>query len=200
MKKILKYTSVVLTSAAIVALPIFSASAETSTTTVTANINSTLSMSSDANASFTINPTSTQAKSSSNKATVTVSTNNATGYNLKIGMIGADNALKNTAAVSQIDAHTGSFGAPAAMALNKWGYRVDGAGTFGAGTTTAETDVNDLAQTWAAVPVQNSEDTIKNHASAVQSHQTDVYFGAKVDATKPSGAYTGQVQFTAVAN
>ena len=38
MKKIIKYTSIVLTSAAIVALPVFSASAETSNTVITANI------------------------------------------------------------------------------------------------------------------------------------------------------------------
>ncbi len=198
MKKIIKYTSIVLTSAAIVALPVFSASAETSNTVITANIGSTISVQSTSNVALSINPTATQAKASSGKATVTVSTNNATGYNLKIGMNGADRNLNK--ASDNITAHAGTLAAPTALANNAWGYRVENVGGFNAGNVTPESNVNDLAGTFAGVPAQNAEDQIKNHNAAVQSDTTDVLFGAKVDATKPSGAYTGTVVFTATAN
>jgi len=198
MKKIIKYTSIVLTSAAIVALPVFSASAETSNTVITANIGSTISVQSTSNVALNINPTATQAKASSGKATVTVSTNNATGYNLKIGMNGADRNLNK--ASDNITAHAGTLAAPTALANNTWGYRVENAGGFNAGNVTPENNVDNLAGTFAGVPAQNAEEEIKNHNAAVQSNTTDVLFGAKVDATKPSGAYTGTVVFTATAN
>lgn len=198
MKKIIKYTSIVLTSAAIVALPVFSASAETSNTVITATIGSTISVQSTSNVALNINPTATQAKASSGKATVTVSTNNATGYNLKIGMNGADRNLNK--ATDNITAHAGTLVAPTALANNTWGYRVENVGGFNAGNITPENNVNDLAGTFAGVPAQNAEEEIKNHNAAVQSNTTDVLFGAKVDATKPSGAYTGTVVFTATAN
>ena len=198
MKKIIKYTSIVLTSAAIVALPVFSASAETSNTVITATIGSTISVQSTSNVALNINPTATQAKASSGKATVTVSTNNATGYNLKIGMNGADRNLNK--ATDNITAHAGTLAAPTVLANNTWGYRVENVGGFNAGNITPENNVNDLAGTFAGVPAQNAEEEIKNHNAAVQSNTTDVLFGAKVDATKPSGAYTGTVVFTATAN
>lgn len=198
MKKIIKYTSIALTSAAIVALPVFSASAVTADTIITANIGSTISIQATPNVSFNINPTASNAKASSGKATVTVSTNNATGYNLKIAMNTADQTLKKGG--DSIAAHTGNFTTPTALAVNAWGYRVENVGGFQAGNMTPQTDQDNLAGLFAAVPASTAGDTIKNHNAAVQSHNTDVLFGAKVDATKPSGAYTGTVTFTAVNN
>lgn len=198
MKKVIKYTSVVLTSAAIVALPIFSASAETSNTMITATVGSTLSVQSTNNINLAINPTAGQAKASSGKATVTVSTNNSTGYNLKIGMNGTDRNLKKGS--DSIATHSGTLTAPSVLANNTWGYRVAGVGGFAAGNMDAQNNVNDLSGTFAGVPANNALDQIKNHTSAVQSNQTEVLFGAKVDSTKPSGAYTGTVVFTATAN
>lgn len=198
MKKILKYSSIILTSAAVVALPIFSASAETSNTMITANIGSTISVQSTSNVNLSINPTAGQAKASSGKATVTVSTNNSTGYNLKIGMNGTDRNLKKNS--DNIAAHTGTLTAPSALANNTWGYRVASTGGFAAGNMDVQNNVNNLAGTFAGVPANTSLDQIKNHTSAVQSDNTEVLFGAKVDATKPSGAYTGTVVFTATAN
>lgn len=198
MKKVIKYTSVILTSAAIVALPVFSASAETAQTTINATIGSTISIQSSPNVNLNINPTASQAKASSGKATVTVTTNNASGYNLKIGMNGSDRGLKNGG--NEIAAHSGSLNSPANLANNTWGYRVESVGGFNAGNIDPQTNENDLSGTFAGVPASGSEDQIKNHGSAAQSHQTDVLFGAKVDATKPSGSYTGTVVFTATAN
>lgn len=198
MKKIIKFTSIVLTSATIVALPVFSASAETSSTTITANIGSTISIQTTPNVGLNITPTATEAKASSGEATVTVSTNNASGYALKIGMNSTERDLKKGG--DSISAHSGTLNSPAVLANNTWGYRVDNAGGFGAGNMTAQTNVNDLTGSFAGVPAKNSEEQIKNHNSAVQSQQTKVLFGAKVDSTKPSGNYTGTVVFTATTN
>lgn len=198
MKKVIKYTSILLTSAAIVALPVFSASAETANTTITANIGSTISIQASPNVSLNVNPTAAEAKASSGEATVTVSTNNSSGYNLKIGMNGAERNLKKGG--DSINAHAGNLGAPSALANNTWGYRVAGVGGFNAGNMSAETNVNALAGTFAGVPASGAEDQIKNHGAAVQSDQTKVLFGVKADSTKPSGNYTGTVVFTATAN
>lgn len=198
MKKIIKYTSIALTSAAIVALPVFSAKAETANTVVNANIGSTISIQSTANVDLNINPTASSAKASSGKATVTVSTNNAAGYTLKLGMNGADRDLKK--ASDSINPHTGTLNAPAALANNSWGYRVENAGGFGAGNMAIESNLDNLTGTFAGVPAQGADDQIKTNGTAVQSQQTDVLFGAKADSTKPSGTYTGTVVFTAIAN
>lgn len=198
MKKIIKYTSIALTSAAIVALPVFSAKAETASTVVNANIGSTISIQSTANVDLNINPTASNAKASSGKATVTVSTNNAAGYTLKLGMVSADRDLKK--AGDNINPHTGTLAAPATLANNSWGYRVENAGGFGAGNMTVESNLDNLTGTFAGVPAGASDDQIKTNGTAVQSQQTDVLFGAKVDSTKPSGTYTGTVVFTATAN
>lgn len=198
MKKIIKYTSIALTSAAIVALPVFSAKAETANTVVNANIGSTISIQSTANVDLNINPTASSAKASSGKATVTVSTNNAAGYTLKLGMISADRDLKK--ASDSINPHTGTLNAPAALANNSWGYRVENAGGFGAGNMAIESNLDNLTGTFAGVPAQGADDQIKTNGTAIQSQQTDVLFGAKADSTKPSGTYTGTVVFTAIAN
>ena len=198
MKKIIKYTSIALTSAAIVALPVFSAKAETASTVVNANIGSTISIQSTANVDLNINPTASSAKASSGKATVTVSTNNATGYTLKLGMISADRDLKK--ASDSINPHTGTLNSPAALANNSWGYRVENTGGFGAGNMAIESNLDNLTGTFAGVPAQGNDDQIKTNSTAIQSQQTDVLFGAKADSTKPSGTYTGTVVFTAIAN
>ncbi|MFZ1258325.1 MAG: hypothetical protein WAQ25_02540 [Candidatus Saccharimonas sp.] len=171
--------------------------ANSSTTTVNATINPVITISSGPTVGFTITPTAT-GMSSSSSDTVSVSTNRSNGYNLKLEDNDASSNLVSGA--NNITPTSGTFAAPASMATaNTWGYRVDGAGTFGAGPTSAETDVATLAGTWAAVPVLGSPNTIKTTASPGTS-TTTVWYGAKANTSIPDGVYSDVVKYTATTN
>ena len=197
MKKIIKGVSIALTSAAIVALPVFSASALDSNTTINAQINSVISVTSTPTVSLTVTPVAAGARMSSAQGTVTVGTNNASGYNLKIAMQTATRDLVNGS--NTIAAHTGTKTAPSNLADNTWGYRVDGVGTFGSGTT-AESNVASSSKTWAGVPASGGGDEIKNTSTPASGDATTVWFGVSATSTKPNGTYTGTVVYTAITN
>lgn len=133
------------------------------------------------------------------KDVITVSTNDAAGYTLKIGETAASGALVSGA--NTIPATAGTFVSPIAEVANTWGYRVDGAGSFGAGPTTSVTNAAISASIkFAAVPVTASPDTIKTTASTATNDTTDVWYGVAVNTATPSGAYTNSVTYTAVSN
>lgn len=173
------------------------AAADSANTTIQANIASTISISTSGTVSLNITPTGSGAASSSSD-TVTVSTNRANGYYLQLADADATNTLVNGG--NTIAATSGSFGSPAAISSNSWGFRVDGAGTFGAGPTSAETNQSTLSGTWAAVPVSGSPVTIKTTATTATNETTTVWYGAKVDTSKPDGTYSDTVTYTATTN
>lgn len=172
----------------------------TNTTNVSANIGSTISVSnSTPTVNLNITPTASGSASSASDA-VTVTTNNTNGYKLSIQ--GATTTLANGA--NTLSADTGTPAAPAAITTGTWGYRWDDSGSggtsFAAGPTTAETNVASLTSTkWAGMttsPVQ-----IKNTTTAATSGDTTtIWYGAKADTSKPSGAYTDTVTYTAAVN
>lgn len=176
---------------------IASAATDTGTTTINATLNSVISLTTSTNVNLSITPTGAGAASSASD-TVTVSTNNATGYNLSLANTDTNTNLVNGA--NTIAAHTGTFAAPSTLANNSWGYRVDGAGTFGAGPTAAQTSQANLSGTWAGVPSSASPQQLKSTGSNSTSDVTTVWYGVKVDTSKPSGAYSDQVTYTAVTN
>lgn len=184
--------------AVVVLAPVIaSAATDTGTTTINATLNSVISLTTSTNVNLSITPTGAGAASSASD-TVTVSTNNATGYNLSLANTDTNTNLVNGA--NTIAAHTGTFAAPSTLANNSWGYRVDGAGTFGAGPTAAETSQANLSGTWAGVPSSAAPQQLKSTGSNSTSDATTVWYGVKVDTSKPSGAYSDQVTYTAVTN
>lgn len=191
------WSSVGAAAVVVLAPVIASAATDTGTTTINATLNSVISLTTSTNVNLSITPTGAGAASSASD-TVTVSTNNATGYNLSLANTDANTNLVNGA--NTIAAHTGTFAAPSTLANNSWGYRVDGAGTFGAGPTAAETSQANLSGTWAGVPSSASPQQLKSTGSNSTSDVTTVWYGVKVDTSKPSGAYSDQVTYTAVTN
>ena len=173
------------------------AASTTATTTINANVAPVISMTTSGSVALNITPTGVGSASSASD-TVSVSTNRSTGYNLQLADSDATNTLVNGA--NSLAATSGTFAAPATIGNNTWGFRVDGAGTFGAGTTTAQTDQTTLSGTWAAVPVSGSPVTIKTTATTATSDTTTVWYGAKVDTSKPDGTYTDTVTYTATTN
>jgi hypothetical protein len=188
-----------LVAAAVATAPIsVSAANDTESSTVTANIAPVISMTTSGTVTIGITPTGVGSASSSSD-TVTVNSNNSTGYNLTLS--NNDTTLTLAGPNSNtIAAHGGTFASPSTLGNNSWGYRVDGVGTFGAGPTSGETNQANLSGTWAGVPSSASAQQLKNTSSTAANDVTTVWYGVKADTTKPSGAYTDSVTYTATTN
>lgn len=171
--------------------------ADTKSTTINATIGSTISMTTSSTVAIGITPTAGGAASSASD-TVTVSTNNSTGYNLTLANTDAISSL--TSGANTITAHTGTFASPSTLANNSWGYRVDNAGTFGVGPTTAQTNQANLAGMWAGVPGTGSPQQLKTTGTTATNDVTTVWYGVKTDTSKPSGVYSDSVTYTATTN
>lgn len=172
--------------------------AVTGTTTVNANISAVISIATSGTVNLAITPVSGGSATSASD-TVTVTTNNSTGYNLKIN--GATTTLANGA--NTIAANAGTIAAPAAITNNTWGFRIDDATAttgFGNTTTTAQTNVASLTSTkWAAMPTTAT--LIKTtSAAATSGDATTVWYGAMADTSKPSGTYSDVITYTATTN
>jgi hypothetical protein len=182
---------------AVVVLP-FTAEALTASSTISSTIGSTINVfTTSGTVSLAATPTGAGVQTTSND-NVTVSTNNTAGYTLAIAETNASSALVSGA--NTIPATSGTFAAPVALSANNWGYRVDGAGGFGATTTVAATNVAIGAIKYAAVPATASPQTLKTTATTATNDVTKVWYSVAVDTSTPSGTYTNGVTYTATTN
>jgi hypothetical protein len=131
--------------------------------------------------------------------TVTVSTNDASGYTLQLAETGATSTL--TSGSNTIPHSSGSLASPVAMAVNTWGYRVDGIGGFGAGPTSGQSS-QAISGTikFAAVPATASPDTLKTTSGVATNDTTSVWYGVAANTSQASGTYTNSVTYTATTN
>ena len=179
--------------------PVFaSAAVDTKSTTINATVAPVISMTTSTTVAIGVTPTLAGSASSASD-TVTVATNNSTGYNLKLSNTDTTLTLLGPSAAT-IAAHTGTFAAPTTLANNSWGYRIDNAGTFGAGATVVETNVTSLAGTWSGLVSSASPTTVKTTAGVAAGDVTTVWYGVKADTTKVNGVYTDSVTYTATTN
>lgn len=180
--------------AGIVALPSFTyAVSNSANTIVTATISSVISISTSGTVALAITPVSGGAQTSA-KDVVTVSTNNVLGYNLTLADSDATTTLVKGS--DTITAHAGTQTTPTALANNSWGYHVDGIGGFGTGGA-VETNVTTSTIKYAGVPATGSANNIKSTSSTASADTTDVWYAAKADTSKPNGAYSDTVTYTA---
>lgn len=187
----------VLTALSVVASPI-AASAITEDTTINAAIGSTISITTSGTVSINVTPTASGSMSSQSD-TVSVSTNNTAGYTLTIANNDTTTNLVNGG--NTIAADAGTQASPtSSLTNNRWGYRVDGVGGFGAGATSAESNVASSAYSWAGVPSSASPNTLKNTSTTASGDVTTVWFGVKADTSKPNGTYTDSVVYSATTN
>ena len=193
MKKIAKNTLLSSAILGLALLPLGETYAVGANTTINATIASVISISNVATSttsntiSLNLAPTAAGSDTQTANDVVSVSTNNATGYNLTLSMASSASNNSLISGANSIGATSGSFAAPAVLATNSWGYRVDSVGSFGTGT-----------QTFAFVPF-GSADTIKTVNTPASADKTTITYGIKVDATKPTGTYSNQVTYTATA-
>jgi hypothetical protein len=131
---------------------------------------------------------------------VSVLTDNSNGFTLTLANNSNDNALKYS--VYSINATNGTFASPLALANNTWGYRVDGIGSFGAGPTTAQSNISPPSTVFAKTVANNqTHDTIlSTSASANPAVQTTFWYGVCADTATASGSYGTTVIYTAIAN
>lgn len=132
------------------------------------------------------------------KDSVVVTTKSSLGFTLTLESDSAtENSLDGSSA--SIDASSATPASPAVLALNTWGFRVDGLSGFGAGPTSAITNQSSSALTFAGVPLMGSATIIRDYSTAAGAGvATDVWYGVRADLTKPADTYTRTVTYTAV--
>jgi len=162
-------------------------------------VSCSISLTSNGTVSLNVTP-SGGGKCTIQSDTASVLTDDTNGYTLTLADNTTNTSLVNGA--SSISATTGSLATPAALTSTSWGYRIDGLGSFGSGPTTAQTNVSPSSTTFAAIKPSNlTADTIVSYSGAADpAINTTVWYGACADTSVPSGTYTTQVVYTAVAN
>ena len=126
-------------------------------------------------------------------ADLTITTTDSAGYSLYLYSSDGDNSLRpkisSLANISQIDATAGDVGLTlSSLKPNTWGYNLG---------TTEPTD----STTYSAVPTNNST-PIQTKDTSDTNSANDTYilsFGAKVDSTIASGAYSNALTVAVVA-
>lgn len=185
--------------ASIVMVPLsVSAATDSDATVVNVNLGSSISVSTSGTVTMNVTPAGSGSMSSASD-TVTVATNNSTGYALTLANADADTDLQNGG--NAIAADSGTQASPSSsLTNNRWGYRVDGLGGFGAGATSVEDNVENSDYSWAGVPASGSASTIRTTSSESASSVTTVWYGIKADTTNPNGTYTDTVTYTVTSN
>lgn len=171
-----------------VALAPIGASAITANSTISSAVAPVISMTTSGTVNLNVTPTSGGAQVTGTDS-VNVITNNSAGYKLSLNSSDATTALTNASA-DTIAAATAVPATPAALAVNTWGWRVDGVAGFG----TTGTD------TWAGVTTTAYDIKTTTTETAGTGEATSVQYAVKVDLSKPSGTYTDVVTYTAVTN
>ena len=162
-------------------------------------VSCSISLTSNGNISLDITPAS-GGSCTINSDSASVMTDDTNGYTLSLNDSSTSTAL--TSGSDTIAASSGSFASPTVLSANNWGYRIDGAGGFGSGPTTAQSNVSPPSLTFAGIqPSNGTPDTLAMTSGAADpAVATTVWFGACADTSVHSGTYTSQALYTAVAN
>ena len=131
---------------------------------------------------------------------VTVTTDSTTGYTLNVTT--STTATAMTSGANSIASSTASQASPAVLTADRWGYRADGVGGFGAGPTSAQSNGSVPSATFAGVPASNATAAQIASTSSPSSSgtTTKVWYGLCADSAAPSGNYSITVTYTAVTN
>jgi len=148
---------------------------------------------------LTVVPTPTGACSVQSD-TVSVLTDSTTGYSLTMTTSTTNNAMQGS--TTNLAASSGTSSAPTTLAINTWGYRVDGLASFGSGPTTAQSSGSLPSVTFAGVPASNQSSTqvAYSNSPANPAQDTKVWYGVCANASIPVDTYSATVVYTAVTN
>lgn len=183
---------------ALAAVPLYPVSAQSATedTTINASVDSTITITTSGSVNIALMPGSSPVVSSASD-TVTVNTNATTGYQLTLANVDASTNLVSGGS-DIIVAHSGTPGAPTALADNTWGFAI--AGSPFDTSYSAETNNDSSTSLWAGVPASGTPATLKTTSSPASNDVTTVWYGVRVNASQPNGSYTDTVRYTATVN
>jgi hypothetical protein len=182
--------------AAMISIPAI-AGATAQNTVIQSVVGSTISLTTSGTVELDATPTGSGVQTISNDS-VSVSTNDTSGYTLKLGENGASQNLVSGG--NTIAPVSGSQASPTAETVASWGYRVDSVGGFGAGPTSSVSNAAIGAAKFAPVPATASPDTLKTTAATASNDTTNVWYGLAVGTATPIGTYSNTVTYTATAN
>lgn len=159
----------------------------------------TITLSSGGSVAANVTPTAT-GKCTVQSDSVSVLTDSNTGYSLTMTTSGTNTAM--TSGGNSIPASSGTAASPTSLAVNRWGYRVDGLSGFGAGPTSAQTNGSTPATTFAGVPASNQAavQIAYSGSAANPAANTTVWFGVCANTSQSSGSYAATITYTAVTN
>lgn len=158
-----------------------------------------ITMSNSSAVSLAITPTAS-GSCTTQSGTVSVLTDNAGGYTLSLASSSSATALQNGG--DTLPATTATQASPAALTANTWGYRVDSLAGFGSGPTTPQSNSALNGTTFASIPSSTDPTRIiaTQNTPANPAAQTTVWYGVCANTSIPSGTYTAQITYTAIAN
>lgn len=184
--------------AVLLAAPILSGAAFSANTTISSVISPVISLfTTSGTVNLNVTPTSSGAQTIASD-TVTISTNDISGYTLKLE--DADANANLVSGSNNITPTTGTQASPIALTSGKWGYRVDSLGGFGAGPTSALSSGALASDTFAGVPVSGSPNTLKTTSATATNDTTSVWYSVAANTGVPQGTYTDVVTYTALTN
>ncbi|MBR2997230.1 hypothetical protein IKF33_02260 [Candidatus Saccharibacteria bacterium] len=180
------------------------ATEDSSNSEVALNVDSVINISSPSSAAFDCAPGTATIPSSlcTTVATIGVSTNNASGYTLQMSITpGYPTDLTNSSVSpsATLSAINQAY-VPANFPANSWGY------TGGTDQSSKTGGYNCVTNYCPVLAYQANESNyspnyiIKQTDAPATVSNTNITFGAKIDISKPFGAYSTSVTFTAVAN
>lgn len=132
-----------------------------------------------------------------NKFSLYVSTNNAAGFTASMTTKTADTFLTNTSKNSAIIPTLAAGSTRGSFPANYWGYSLGTTATLN-NQTYNETDVGNLSSNYYPLVNNVSTPITVLSSSSASSGSQDIYFGAKANASLPSGTYVGTVVINVV--
>lgn len=159
-----------------------------------------ITISTDATLNLPITPQSGLTRCTVDSQDVSVTTGASVGYTITLASTAAAVTMPGATNGGTINPVSGSYGTPALLTANTWGYRIDSTGSFGAGPTSTVSSGAVPSLDFAPLASSGSPQTIITTAEPAGPSVTTVWFGACADMSLPADTYSREVVYTAMTN
>lgn len=159
-----------------------------------------ITISSSGTVTLNVTPSPSQTLCTIDKDDVSVTTGASVGYMLTLSSTTSGVTLAGNVNGGTINAVGSSYGSPATLGTNTWGYRIDSTGSFGSGPTSSVTNVTTPGLTFAPLAALASPQTLRTTSSAATPSDTDIWYGVCADLSLPADTYSRSVVYTAMTN
>ncbi len=133
-----------------------------------------------------------------NKVSMTVTTNSTGGFTASMYSKTNTNLAHETLSDTTIPTLS-DYSTRSAFPANRWGYSLSTGSYIGGSSSYNDTDAGkSSSRYYPLVSTSSSPLTILNGAAGTTTGSQDIYFGAKANATKPSGTYANTVVISVV--